>query len=304
MITGLAHVGCSVSDLDEAMRFYNEHMGIEHGRTQLSDQPYLSDVNGLPDCRIRIGFALIEGDSTPLEVLQYLNPRGQPTGAAFGRPGSPHLCWQVDDLDAALDRLQHAGLTALGRPRRIEHGLWSGASGAYLRGPGGVLTELMAKPGSTGQGRLQRMHHVGYQVTSLEVGLSFMVDILGFKLESRSSYDDTYYASSAGERQAQLRSAFLTFPGSSCQLELLEFRSPDATSADMANYNIGAMHCCFMVDDIHATREAMMAQGVEFVGPPAEVTAGVNKGAFAIYFIGPDGLRFELFQGRATSVAG
>jgi catechol 2,3-dioxygenase-like lactoylglutathione lyase family enzyme len=131
-----------------------------------------------------------------------------------------------------------------------------------------------------------------------------MVDILGFKLESRSSYDDVYYASSAGEPHAELRSAFLTFPGSTCQLELLEFRSPAETAADMANFNIGAMHCCFMVDDIHATREVMMARGVEFVGPPAEVTAGVNKGAFAIYFVGPDGLRFELFQGRPTSVSG
>jgi catechol 2,3-dioxygenase-like lactoylglutathione lyase family enzyme len=304
VITGLAHVGCSVGDLDEAMRFYNEYMGIEHGRTQLSDQPYLSDVNGLPGCRIRIGFALIEGDSTPLEVLQYLNPQGQPTGAAFGRPGSPHLCWQVDDLDAALERLQQWGLTALGPPRRIEHGLWSGATGAFLHGPGGVLTELIASPRSTGQGRLQRMHHVGYQVSSLEASMDFMVEILGLELESRSSYDDAYYASSAGKPQALLRSAFLTFPGSSCQLELLEFRSPDAMSADMANFNIGAMHCCFMVDDIHATQEAMMAAGVEFVGPPAEVTAGVNKGAFAIYFKGPDGLRFELFQGQPTSVAG
>ena len=48
MITGLAHVGCAVADLDGAMRFFNTELGIEHGRTQLSDQPYLSRVTGLP----------------------------------------------------------------------------------------------------------------------------------------------------------------------------------------------------------------------------------------------------------------
>lgn len=304
MITGLAHVGCAVDDLDAAMRFYNVGMGIEHGRTQLSDQPYLSDVNGLPDCRIRIGFVLIEGDSTPLEILQFLNPKGRPAGAAFGRPGSPHLCWQVDDLDATIEKLAQGGLDMLSRPRIIEHGPWSGLSGAYLRGPGGVLIELIAGTSSRGEGRLERLHHVGYQVSSLDHSLDFMMETLGFDLDHQSEFDDSYYASSAGGAGAMLQAAFLTFPGSTCRLELLELRTPDPTPTDMANYNFGALHCCFMVDDIHATREAMLAKGVEFVGPPAEVTAGVNKGAFAIYFKGPDGLRFELFQGRPTSVAG
>jgi len=303
MITGLAHIGCAVGDLDQAMRFYNADMGIEHGRTQLSDQPYLSDVTGLPDCRIRIGFALIEGDATPLEVLEYLDPPGKPTGAAFGRPGSPHICWEVEDLGAMLERLQAGGLATLSEPRRIEHGPWSGMSGVYLGGPGGVLIELIEHPGSSGTGRLRRMHHVGYQVSSIQQTVDFMVDILGFQLDYRSTYDDAYYAGSAGEAEAQVQAAFLTFPGSTCQLELLQFMSPDERSADMANHNLGALHCCFMVDDIHTTHEAMMSRGVEFVGPPAEVTAGVNKGAFAIYFKGPDGLRFELFQGRPTSVA-
>ncbi len=304
MITGLAHVGCAVDDLDAAMRFYIEDLGIEHGRTQLSDQPYLSDVNGLPDCRIRIGFALIDGDATPLEVLQYLSPPGKPSGAGFGRPGSPHVCWQVDDLSAVLERSRGQGVTVLTEPRRIEHGPWSGWSGAYLRGPADLLIELVAEDGSAGGGRLQRIHHVGYQVADLGRTIDFMVGVLGFGLDERMAYDDVYYAGSAGEAGARLQVAFLTFPGSAVGLELLEFAKPDAISADPANHNVGALHCCFMVDDIHSTCDEMTAAGVEFVGPPAAVTAGINKGAHAIYFVGPDGLRFELFQGRPTSVTG
>ena len=304
MITGLAHVGCAVGDLDGAMRFFNTDMGIEHGRTQLSDQPYLSRVTGLPDCRIRIGFALIDGDSTPLEVLQFLNPLGRPSGAAFGRPGSPHICWEVEDLGGMLGRLEARGLTPLSERRKLGQGLWADMAGAYLRGPDGVLIELIEHPSSGGRSRLRRMHHIGYQVSSIQQAAQFMVDILGFQIDFDSTYDDTYYAGSAGQSEARVRAAFMTLPGSACQLELLEFETPDAVSADMANHNLGALHCCFMVDDIHDTHEAMIGQGVEFVGPPAEVTAGVNKGAFAIYFRGPDGLRFELFQGRPTDVTG
>lgn len=286
------------------MRFFNTDLGIEHGRTQLSDQPYLSGVTGLPDCRIRIGFALIEGDGTPLEVLQFLNPLGQPSGAAFGRPGTPHICWEVEDLAGVLGRLSARGLTPTSRPRRLEHGPWAGMLGAFLRGPDGALIELIERPGAGGEGRLRMMHHVGYEVSDLGQTLDFMVDILGFRLDARGTFDDAHYAGSASRRGVRLRAAFLTLPGATCQLELLELESRESTPADMANHNLGALHCCFMVDDIRATREAMIREGVEFVGPPAEVTAGVNQGAFAIYFRGPDGLRFELFQGRPTDVAG
>ena len=36
--------------------------------------------------------------------------------------------------------------------------------------------------------------------------------------------------------------------------------------------------------------------GLTFVGPPALITAGINKGAYAVYFEGFDGFCFEISQ--------
>jgi len=44
----------------------------------------------------------------------------------------------------------------------------------------------------------------------------------------------------------------------------------------------------------------MKALGVTFVSPPNEVTYGVNKGAWAVYFKGPDDIRLELIQPART----
>jgi hypothetical protein len=50
------------------------------------------------------------------------------------------------------------------------------------------------------------------------------------------------------------------------------------------------------VDDIFNDHAILEKAGVKFMGSPAEVTAGINKGAYAIYFSGFDDYRFELFQ--------
>ena len=42
-----------------------------------------------------------------------------------------------------------------------------------------------------------------------------------------------------------------------------------------------------MVDDIHERYERMREQGVEFVNPPVEITAGANNGGFTCYFRDP-----------------
>ena len=52
----------------------------------------------------------------------------------------------------------------------------------------------------------------------------------------------------------------------------------------------------FRINLSHTTYDELCMVGVEFVGTPTEITAGVNKGGFATYFKGVDRIRFELFQ--------
>jgi catechol 2,3-dioxygenase-like lactoylglutathione lyase family enzyme len=88
----------------------------------------------------------------------------------------------------------------------------------------------------------------------------------------------------------------LLLPGMEVYVELWEFRTPSGPPAKVAKYNVGIAHICFLVDDIMADHVLFSERGVRFVGPPAEITAGVNKGARAIYFADPDKVPLELFQ--------
>ena len=52
------------------------------------------------------------------------------------------------------------------------------------------------------------------------------------------------------------------------------------------------------MEDLRSEYERIVGLGVEFISPPNEVTYGVNKGALAVYFKGPDNIRLEMISLR------
>jgi len=76
MIKGFTHSGFAVSNLESALDFFKEKLSIEEIRSQLSDQEYLAKVTGFPGACLKIGFVRKKGDSFPLEIIEYIHPRG------------------------------------------------------------------------------------------------------------------------------------------------------------------------------------------------------------------------------------
>jgi catechol 2,3-dioxygenase-like lactoylglutathione lyase family enzyme len=297
MIVGAAHPGFTVKSVEESLRFYGDILGIEHTVHQISDQPYLELVTGVPGCSLRIGFARIEGDDVPLELIEYVNPPAGRALTGFGITGTPHLCWQVDNLDAAYNRLLAGGVKFCAEPHELGDGAWSQARGVFARDPDGLLIELIEPPGAgRGAGRLVRVHHVGLTVSNLDQAVDFYCGQL--RLEERSRYqgESAYLGHNAALEDSYIRGAVLLLPGMEVYVELWEFRTPSGPPAIPAKYNVGSAHLCFLVDDMATDHALFSDRGIRFVGPPAEVTAGVNKGARAIYFDGPDDVPLELFQ--------
>ena len=80
MITGFTHYATTVSDLQGSMHFLGDVLGIEHVRTQVSDQPYLAGITGIPGCSMRVGLARVEGDDALYEVLEMVHPEPGQSG--------------------------------------------------------------------------------------------------------------------------------------------------------------------------------------------------------------------------------
>jgi len=144
-VTGFFHSGVTVRDMDRALVFYRDGLGLEQEFDRILDAPYLRTVLGLDFEHIRAVYLRIPGGGF-VELLEYV---GIERMSAESRPcdfGAGHLCLYVDDVDA-----MHARLVGLGFRARsadvvaITAGPNEGARSCYMIDPDGYAVELFQK---------------------------------------------------------------------------------------------------------------------------------------------------------------
>lgn len=113
MIGRLNHVAIAVPDLDAAAALYRGALGADVGPAL--DQPdhgVTVIFITLPNTKIELLYPL--GDASPIARFLEKNPAG----------GIHHICYEVEDLPAARDKLQAEGARVLGdgTPKIGAHG--------------------------------------------------------------------------------------------------------------------------------------------------------------------------------------
>lgn len=143
-----AHTNLIVNDFARMVAFYKDVLGFteaEPMRTQSSEA--FARLTGLPGASILNQHLRFPGDTgnggPTLEIICYNQqlPHDRP---AANRPGFRHLCFNVDDVDAAFAAVIAAGGGSLGEvvrtenPRAFNHIV-------YATDPEGNILELLNK---------------------------------------------------------------------------------------------------------------------------------------------------------------
>jgi methylmalonyl-CoA/ethylmalonyl-CoA epimerase len=123
----IAHVGIAVADLESALAFYRDVLGLEPHQPETVDGATI--------------VALSFGDAE-VELLAPSEPDG-PIARFLARrgPGIHHVCYRVPDLDAALEACRKAGY------RLVDEVPRKGAAGRRIafvhpKATAGILLEL------------------------------------------------------------------------------------------------------------------------------------------------------------------
>ncbi len=299
----LGHVGYTTGNLEEALDFYCGKLGIENSKVQVSDQPYLSDVTGHRECKLKIGFTSPKDALLPFEIIEYLNPKVRMSDRGLRSTGSSHVSWEVDDLLVAFHRIEAKNAKALAPAARITNGIWKGAIAAYFADPSGLINQLIeVSPQKGGAGRITRLHHVCYVIDDMDAALEFLCGKMGMELVARMENGDDLPIEDDGPGRAPHEAAYVRYPETDFVIELRRFGNSEKMPAISSNM-VGNVHLCIKVGRIGQLLDRLGGAGVSLLaGPPAEVTAGVNKGAYAKYMPPCHGIICELFQGSPIRV--
>jgi catechol 2,3-dioxygenase-like lactoylglutathione lyase family enzyme len=146
-VTRIDHVGITVSDLDRALGFYRDLLGLSVLTDSTLSEPEVADLLGLDSVQLRI-VDLDSGDGRVVELIQYLQPKGTRIDYESADPATAHIAFTVDDLAAVRERLVQGGTTIVSRrPITISEpgGSFDGAICLYVRDPDGVILELVQR---------------------------------------------------------------------------------------------------------------------------------------------------------------
>ena len=133
LVTAVDHVGIAVPDLDAAITWYAETLGLVATHTESNEEQ-----------GVREAMLSVPGDSgAAVQLLAPLRP-DSPIGRFLDRngPGIQQVAYRVADIDAACAALRERGVRLLyDTPRRGTAG--SRVNFVHPKDAGGVLVELV-----------------------------------------------------------------------------------------------------------------------------------------------------------------
>lgn len=135
LVTAVDHVGIAVRDLDAAITWYHDHLGMILVHEEVNDDQGIREamlaLRGAPAGSAQVQLMAPIDDASP--IAKFLDKRG---------PGIQQLAYRVSDLDELCERLRRQGIRLVYDTPR--HGTAnSRINFIHPKDAGGVLIELV-----------------------------------------------------------------------------------------------------------------------------------------------------------------
>lgn len=157
MFQGLRHTGIVVKDMDKALTFYRDLMGLSLVVDCVEEGPYIANLTGVDKARIRIVKLLVKagtggerisaqtkmrvGHDGMIELLQFLSPRVSERSSEITiKMGISHLAFAVENVDKLYEDWIRNGITFNHAPQISPDRV---AKVVYCHDPDGTSIELV-----------------------------------------------------------------------------------------------------------------------------------------------------------------
>ena len=281
-------IGLTVTDADRSQDFYTRALGFETVSDITVNGRDYSDMEGVPDAKIRI-VTLQLGDEL-IELMEYLNIEGKPIpkDSRSNDLWFQHMAIAVSDMDRAYAHLQSFPIEPISvEPQTIPPGnqTSAGVRAFKFKDPDRHDLELIWFPPDKGQDKWHQnsdcakrsakgdrlflgIDHSAIAISNTEQSLQFYRDLLGMQIEGGSLNWRETQARMDNLPEAEVRITALRPTQGGLGIELLDYLVPPKgrpIPSDWRSCDIAHMQVELVINDIEQAVDRLRKNGVEFV---------------------------------------
>jgi catechol 2,3-dioxygenase-like lactoylglutathione lyase family enzyme len=304
VVVGSGNYSPIVSDLDKAIEFYGNLLGLTvppaqaPGPRPFSTDPAIKNMFGIPSAQLRWVVARVPGPNLGVEMVEARDIDRKPVSPRPQDPGGTTLVLVVRDIDKAFAPLKAAGVPVVtpgGAP--ITFGA-NNARGVIVRDPDGHFVELL-QPSPLPETNAPADSNiidarVRITVTDTDKAMRLYRDQFHFQPQL-GTFGTIPLLDLMGLKGSQVRLTTAQVPGSVLKMEFVEIKGADRSPVHPRIQDPGATRLQIRVKDLDSTIATLKASGSSVVsagGVPATLQGGIR----AAIMPDTDGLYFVLIQ--------
>ena len=149
MLGAVAHIGITVRDMDGALKFYRDLLGLKVLGDITIEGEEVSEVTQVEGAKLRAVYLRSGEDlqGPPIELLHFIEPAGK-EGVPYegvNNVGITEVAFWVKDIEKTYTELKAQGVKFYSRPRLfdLEGEGYNKVKALYFRDPDGTTLELM-----------------------------------------------------------------------------------------------------------------------------------------------------------------
>ena len=147
MIGKVAHIGITVSNMENSIEFYKDLLGLEF-QGQMIMQGEASDrLFDIKNCKVKVAYfnGSDKINSPPIELLEFGQNTNRDKNIELNRTSISEICFSVEDIDYVYSNLIDKGVVFLSEPQYFDltdQGFGK-SKAVYFKDPDGIVLELI-----------------------------------------------------------------------------------------------------------------------------------------------------------------
>ncbi|MEI0490231.1 VOC family protein [Brachyspira pulli] len=147
MLKEIMHVGITVSNIENSIKFYRDILGLTLKGQALMEGKETDALFAMNNCKVKIAY--LNGSdnimSPPIELLEFVNNKTIKDKPQLNKISISEICFRVDNIEKVYKHLIDNNVEYLSEPQEFDFTAYgfSKSKALYFKDPDGIILELM-----------------------------------------------------------------------------------------------------------------------------------------------------------------